>query len=133
MQSELAVYQHKMKAIEAGRLPSASGDTGNEEDKYPDLADLEPELREAYIKMRKLDRILEKRVKREREVKRDRILLERRYFWVMRIYILLSVVLVCNLLLKDWLVRDALALIIIFTLSIFLAWKSNLFSVNIHF
>ena len=80
MQSELAVYQHKMKAIEAGRLPSASGDTGNEEDKYPDLADLEPELREAYIKMRKLDRILEKRVKREREVKRDRILLERRYF-----------------------------------------------------
>ncbi|XP_076463690.1 uncharacterized protein LOC143295898 [Babylonia areolata] len=78
MQSELAVYKHKMKAIEAGRLPSASGEVPTEEDQYPDLADMEPELREAYIKMRKLDRILEKKMKKEREVKRDRILLERR-------------------------------------------------------
>ena len=79
MQSELALYEHKLKAIEAGRLSSVNGETAKEDDKYPDLADLEPELREAYIKMRKLDRILDKKVKKEKEVKRDRILLERRY------------------------------------------------------
>ncbi|KAL8622869.1 hypothetical protein ACOMHN_026990 [Nucella lapillus] len=81
MQSELAVYEHKLKAIEAGRLPSATDNASKEqeeEDKYPDLAGMEPELREAYIKMRKLDRILEKKLKKEKEVKRDRILLERR-------------------------------------------------------
>ena len=79
MQSELALYEHKLKAIEAGRLSSVNGEAAIEDDKYPDLADLEPELREAYIKMRKLDRILDKKVKKEKEVKRDRILLERRY------------------------------------------------------
>ncbi|XP_070181686.1 fibrous sheath-interacting protein 1-like [Littorina saxatilis] len=79
MQSELKVYEHKIKAIEAGRFPSADGGAGKkEEDKYPDLADMEPELRDAYIKMRKLDRILDKKLKKEKEVKRDRILLERR-------------------------------------------------------
>lgn len=78
MQEELSAYDHRVKAIDEGRLPSALGKEDAETDKYPDLAGMEPELREAYIKMRKLDRILEKKMKREREVKRDRILLERR-------------------------------------------------------
>ena len=78
MQSELAVYEHKLKAIEAGRLSTADGGAAKEGDKYPDLADFGPELRDAYIKMRKLDRILDKKLKMEKEVKRDRILLERR-------------------------------------------------------
>lgn len=76
MKSELAVYEHKVKTIEAGRLPSAPG--GDEPKKHPNLEDMEPELREAYIKMWKLDRILAKRMKKEKEVKRERILLERR-------------------------------------------------------
>jgi hypothetical protein len=77
MQSELAYYDHKVKAIEEGQLSSACQNTGVE-DKYPDLKDMEPKLRDAYIRMRKLDRILAKREKKEKEVKRERILLERR-------------------------------------------------------
>jgi hypothetical protein len=46
---------------------------------HTDLENLDPKLRNAIIKMRKLDKILTKRVRREKEVKRDRILLERRF------------------------------------------------------
>ena len=45
---------------------------------HADLENLDPKLKNALIKMRKLDKILSKRVRREKEVKRDRILLERR-------------------------------------------------------
>lgn len=75
MKEELAAYEHKTRAIEVGCLPLPAG---NEIDKYPDLADMEPELRDAFIKMRKLDRILEKRMKQEQKVKRERIILEQR-------------------------------------------------------
>jgi hypothetical protein len=43
------------------------------------LGDMEPKMKAAILKMRKLDRILSKKIKREKEVKRDRIILERRY------------------------------------------------------
>ena len=49
-----------------------------ERDKNADLEGLEPKVKEAMLRMRKLDRILKKRVKREKEVKRDRILLQKR-------------------------------------------------------
>lgn len=43
-----------------------------------DLQHLDPELKAAFIKMRKLDKVLAKKMKREKEVKRDRILLQKR-------------------------------------------------------
>ena len=43
-----------------------------------DLENLEPDLKAAILKVRKLDRILAKKIKREREVKRDRIILQRK-------------------------------------------------------
>jgi hypothetical protein len=49
-----------------------------DEDRDADLVDLEPKLREAIIKMRKLDRILLRKMKREKEVKRDRLRLQKR-------------------------------------------------------
>jgi len=60
--------------------PDEAGASGGEgkPNLYPDLDDMEPKLRAAIIKMRKLDKILSKRVRKEKEVKRDRILLERR-------------------------------------------------------
>lgn len=45
---------------------------------FTGLPEMDPKLKEAYIKMRKLDKILKKKVKKERRVKRDRLLLERR-------------------------------------------------------
>ena len=46
--------------------------------KDEDLKNLDPDLKMAILKMRKLDRILAKKEKREKEVKRDRILLQAR-------------------------------------------------------
>lgn len=37
---------------------------------------MEFKLKEVFLKMRKLDRILVKKIKKEKEVKRDRLLLE---------------------------------------------------------
>lgn len=79
MKSELDLYKYKMEKLER----EAGGEAGTSEGQkkgaiYEGLDDLEPKLREAIIKMRKLDKILTKRVRREKEVKRDRILLERR-------------------------------------------------------
>ena len=48
-----------------------------------DLENLEPDLKAAILKVRKLDRILAKKIKREREVKRDRIILQRK--WVLKL------------------------------------------------
>ena len=74
MNSELEVYKTKMESLEKGAAEGkGTDDKGNE-----DLEHLEPKLRDAFIKMRKLDKVLAKRVRREKEVKRDRILLERR-------------------------------------------------------
>ncbi|XP_062595458.1 uncharacterized protein LOC134256814 [Saccostrea cucullata] len=75
MKSELQVYKQGMEALEQGQLPGARG-RGEEEEEG--LENMEPKLKEAILKMRKLDRILAKKVKKEREVKRDRLLLERR-------------------------------------------------------
>ena len=49
-----------------------SGEKTEEED------DIDPRVREALIQMRKFDRILEKRTRRERRVKRERIALQKR-------------------------------------------------------
>ena len=56
--------------------------THTEEVKAPEdeTADMEPKLKAAILKMRKLDKLLLKKIEREKEVKRDRILLQRRYF-----------------------------------------------------
>ncbi|XP_048259290.1 fibrous sheath-interacting protein 1-like isoform X2 [Haliotis rufescens] len=79
MKEELQMYKAKLKAIEGGRLP---GDQEREDQKKEEEEEeeenLDPKIKEALMKMRKLDRILNKKLKREREVKRDRILLERR-------------------------------------------------------
>ncbi len=40
---------------------------------------MDPKLKEAYLKMKKLDRILAKKIKKEKSVKRDRMLLQKRY------------------------------------------------------
>ncbi|XP_046577320.1 LOW QUALITY PROTEIN: fibrous sheath-interacting protein 1-like [Haliotis rubra] len=75
MKDELQVYKAKLKAIEGGQLP---GDKERQEQEEQEDENLDPKIKEALVKMRKLDRILNKKLKREREVKRDRILLERR-------------------------------------------------------
>ena len=75
MKSELELYKKKTESLEKGM-----GEGERAEDKSnADLDNLDPKLKEAFIKMRKLDKVLSKRVRREKEVKRDRILLERRY------------------------------------------------------
>lgn len=66
MKSELAMYQ-------APRPPSI-----HPTKRADDLSNVEPNLREAILKMRKLDKILDRKTKKEKEVKRDRILLQRR-------------------------------------------------------
>ncbi|CAC5405700.1 unnamed protein product [Mytilus coruscus] len=72
MKSELELYQAKVAALEAGssRAEESDRDTGQD--------DIDPKMKEAILKMRKLDRILSKKIKREREVKKDRMVLERR-------------------------------------------------------
>ena len=40
--------------------------------------DIDPKIKEALLQMRKYDRILEKRTKRERRVKRERIALQKK-------------------------------------------------------
>jgi len=42
------------------------------------LTGIDPKLKEEIRKMRKLDRILENKMKEEKKVKRERIILERR-------------------------------------------------------
>ena len=74
MRSELELYKAKMESMEKEAGQSKEGDNKAN----ADLDHLEPKLKEAFIKMRKLDKVLSKRVRREKEVKRDRILLERR-------------------------------------------------------
>ena len=46
--------------------------------KEDDLKEMDPDLKAAILKMRKLDRILAKKVKKEKEVKKQRILLQAR-------------------------------------------------------
>ena len=69
MKNELAVYQ----APRPASLPRKRAD---------DLAHVEPSLREAILKMRKLDQILDRKTRKEREVKKDRIMLQRRFVGV---------------------------------------------------
>ena len=67
MKDELAVYEYKRQKL---KTPQDGEDDG--------LEDVDPELKAAILKMRRLDRILKKKIKREKEVKRERILLQRR-------------------------------------------------------
>ncbi|GFO30209.1 fibrous sheath-interacting protein 1-like [Plakobranchus ocellatus] len=78
MKDELNGYHERIKAIQDGFLPGRTDDEKNNDSKAEDNEELNPQLREAIIKMNKLDKILRKKVKREKEVKRERILLERR-------------------------------------------------------
>ncbi|XP_071081004.1 fibrous sheath-interacting protein 1-like [Haliotis cracherodii] len=78
MKEELQMYKAKLKAIEGGRLPGDQEREDHKEEEEEEEENLDPKIKEALMKMRKLDRILNKKLKREREVKRDRILLERR-------------------------------------------------------
>ncbi|XP_005093420.1 fibrous sheath-interacting protein 1 [Aplysia californica] len=74
MKDELDGYKQRMKAIESGQIPSAD----KNEDDADDAKEMDPKLKEAILKMNKLDKILKKKIRKEREVKRDRILLEKR-------------------------------------------------------
>lgn len=78
MEEELRGYQERMKAIEEGYLPGRTDDEKNNAASIDENDEMSPQLREAIIKMNKLDKILRKKVKREKEVKRERIILERR-------------------------------------------------------
>ena len=95
MKEELDEYSHKLDALKQKQLTDSapSVDTSSaplnntasaplnhtgSRDEEDGLEDLDPKLREAYIKMRKLDRILAKKLKQEKEVKRDRMTLEKR-------------------------------------------------------
>lgn len=72
MKSELEVFKKKREALTSA--------CGSEKETKDDLDEnISPELRQAIIKMRKLDKILDKKVKKEKEVKRDRIILQRKY------------------------------------------------------
>ncbi|GFR60286.1 fibrous sheath-interacting protein 1-like [Elysia marginata] len=78
MEEELQTFQERMKAIQEGRLPGRTDDEKNNYATVEENEEMNPQLREAIIKMNKLDKILRKKVKREKEVKKERILLERR-------------------------------------------------------
>ncbi|CAH1792355.1 unnamed protein product [Owenia fusiformis] len=66
MKEELAQYSIKEKPEDDSKKIES------------DLDNLEPKIREGILKIRKYDRILNKRIKREKEVKKDRILLMKR-------------------------------------------------------
>ncbi|XP_074657866.1 uncharacterized protein LOC141910892 [Tubulanus polymorphus] len=68
MKSELAVYQQPPKFDEGT----------NQSEDAAGLEDVDPDMRAAILKMRKYDRILKKKMKREKEVKRDRLRLQKR-------------------------------------------------------
>lgn len=68
MRDELEVYREAKERL--------VNEDPKEED--PLLEGLDPRVKEAILKMRKLDKILEKKIRKEKEVKKDRILLQRR-------------------------------------------------------
>ncbi|XP_069118398.1 kinectin-like isoform X2 [Argopecten irradians] len=76
MKSELGVYKTKLEALEFRENIDHKDSTRAKAEEI--LDDVDPKLKDAILKMRKLDRILAKKMKREREVKKDRILLQRR-------------------------------------------------------
>lgn len=83
MKGELEYYKKKLLALESGSgEPSEEGNNGkqdqsNEENEESEEG-MDPKLKEAIEKMKKLDRILKKKIRKEREVKRDRLLMEKR-------------------------------------------------------
>lgn len=72
MKNELMKYKHP--ASEEEKRDDTSEKKGQEETEEDEM---EPKLKAALLKMRKLDKILRKKVEREKEVKRDRIMLQR--------------------------------------------------------
>ncbi|ELT93890.1 hypothetical protein CAPTEDRAFT_222096 [Capitella teleta] len=67
MQEELGVYREAKERLNREKEP--------EEDP---LEGLDPKVKDAILRMRKLDKVLEKKIRREKAVKKDRILLQRR-------------------------------------------------------
>ena len=68
MKEELSLYKYKKEKLEKEDVAEPGSD----------LEGLEPKLREAILKMRKLDKILAKKMKKERDVKRQRLLLQKK-------------------------------------------------------
>lgn len=76
MKFELEVYREGMEVLQQGQIFGVRvRDISKDEE---GLENMEFKLKEVFLKMRKLDRILVKKIKKEKEVKRDRLLLERR-------------------------------------------------------
>ena len=69
MKSEIEMYEKRREGLSSERGDVEKEDTCLSKD---------PKMKAAIIKMRKLDKILSRKVKREKEVKRDRILLQKR-------------------------------------------------------
>ncbi|XP_059146193.1 fibrous sheath-interacting protein 1-like [Physella acuta] len=78
MKSELEEFRDRMKAMESGQYLKQVDATKESEDILETDESRDPRLKEAIIKMNKLDALLKKKIKREKEVKRDRIMFERR-------------------------------------------------------
>ncbi|CAL1533211.1 unnamed protein product [Lymnaea stagnalis] len=78
MKDELAGFQSRLKAIESGHTPGEQDEKKDVDDSLRMDENMDPRLKEAIIKMNKLDKILKKKLKIEREVKKERLLLERR-------------------------------------------------------
>ncbi|XP_060070589.1 fibrous sheath-interacting protein 1-like [Ylistrum balloti] len=76
MKSEIGVYRKKLEALEFKENIDHKDSSRAKAEEI--LDEVDPKLKDAILKMRKLDRILAKKVKREREVKKDRIMLQRR-------------------------------------------------------
>lgn len=80
MKSELEEFRNRMKVMESGQYLKQVDATKESEDILDADESRDPRLMEAIAKMNKLDALLKKKIKREKEVKRDRIMFERRFF-----------------------------------------------------
>ncbi|XP_064602273.1 fibrous sheath-interacting protein 1-like [Liolophura sinensis] len=75
LKEEIDVYQKKLEMLER-EVEGNKGDDPEEEN--ISSTEIDPKLKAAILKMRKLDRILSKKMKKEKEVKRERFLLQKR-------------------------------------------------------
>ncbi|CAG5120043.1 unnamed protein product [Candidula unifasciata] len=78
MKEELSNYKRRIKEVENGWSSEANQFETSLESDQEDLQDMDPKLKEAFIKMRRLDKVLFEKIQIEKEVKRKRILLEKR-------------------------------------------------------
>lgn len=75
IKDELKDYSTLIKILEVEQSGKTDDERCGKTEEYEE--DMDPKLQEAIIKMNKLDKILLKKIQREKQVKRDRILLER--------------------------------------------------------